>query len=203
MEHTNKDNMGWIGWVTYFMECRAGLYLRSRYNINPDKVYRMAMKELNTSASILEVLGAPLAGTDLRAYVMSGGGLTMSKLKPRLRSKRCFLIFPIRGSERKGLVSVQVKKKDGKYDVKLLAVDIPMASGPDQRLFLIGDEEEYRIGGGLIGELRDPVVRAMAASKELEERDDIEAEEDEERELQEAERKHQEQVEKLERDRTR
>ncbi|XP_021752317.1 uncharacterized protein LOC110717838 [Chenopodium quinoa] len=181
----------------------AGLYLRSRYNINPDKVYRMAMKELNTSASILEVLGAPLAGTDLRAYVMSGGGLTMSKLKPRLRSKRCFLIFPIRGSERKGLVSVQVKKKEGKYNVKLLAVDIPMASGPDQRLFLIGDEEEYRIGGGLIGELRDPVVRAMAASKELEERDDIEAEEDEERELQEAERKHQEQVEKLERDRTR
>lgn len=72
------------------------------------------MKELNTSAGILEVMGAPLAGTDLRAYVMSGGGLTMSKLKPRLRSKRCFLIFPIRGPERKGLVSVQVKKKDGK-----------------------------------------------------------------------------------------
>ncbi|KMT17406.1 hypothetical protein BVRB_2g038610 [Beta vulgaris subsp. vulgaris] len=181
----------------------AGLYLRSRYTINPDKVYRMAMKELNTSAGILEVMGAPLAGTDLRAYVMSGGGLTMSKLKPRLRSKRCFLIFPIRGPERKGLVSVQVKKKDGKYDCKLLAVDIPMAEGPDQRLFLIGDEEEYKLGGGLIGELRDPVVRAMAASKELDERDDIEAEEDEEREQQEAERKHHEEVARLEKERVR
>lgn len=180
----------------------AGLYLRARYTINPDKVYRMAMKELNTSASILEVMGAPLAGTDLRAYVMSGGGLTMSKFKPRLRSKRCFLIFPIRGSERKGLVSVQVKKKDGKYDVKLLAVDIPMASGPDQRLFLIGDEEEYRLGGGLIGELRDPVVKAMAAAKELEERDDIEAEEDEERALEEAERKHREELSRLEREKS-
>lgn len=181
----------------------AGLYLRARYTINPDKVYRMAMNKINTSASILEVMGAPLAGTDLRAYVMSGGGLTLSKLKPRLRSKRCFLIFPIRGPEMKGLVSVQVKKKEGKYDMKLLAVDLPMASGPDQRLFLIGDEEEYRLGGGLIGELRDPVVKAMAAAKELEEQDDIEAEEDEERELQEAERKHHEAVSKLEREKTR
>lgn len=78
-----------------------------------------------------------------------------------------------------------------------------MAEGPDQRLFLIGDEEEYKLGGGLIGELRDPVVRAMAASKELDERDDIEAEEDEEREQQEAERKHHEEVARLEKERVR
>lgn len=175
----------------------AGLYLRSRYTINPDKVYRMAMKELNTSAGILEVMGTPLTGTDLRAYVMSGGGVTLSKFKPRVRSKRCFLIFPIRGSEMKGLVSVGVKRSKGKYNMKLLAVDIPMASGPEQRLFVVGDEEEYRVGGGLIAELRDPVVRAMAATKELEERDDIEEEEDQERELQDAERKHHEEISKL------
>ncbi|PIN10809.1 hypothetical protein CDL12_16598 [Handroanthus impetiginosus] len=82
--------------------------------------------------------------------------------------------------------------------MKLLAVDIPMASGPDQRLFLIGDEEEYRIGGGLISELRDPVVKALAAAKEFEARDQKEDEEDAARELQETERKHQEEVEKLE-----
>lgn len=90
-----------------------GLYVRSRFTVNPDKVYRIAMRRLNTSAGILEVMGAPLSGTDLRAYVMSGGGLTVKNFKPRLRSKRCFLIFPIRGSERKGLVSVEVKKKKG------------------------------------------------------------------------------------------
>ncbi|KAG7033250.1 hypothetical protein SDJN02_07304 [Cucurbita argyrosperma subsp. argyrosperma] len=129
----------------------AGLYLRSRLTINPDRVYRMAMRKLNTSAGILEVMGAPLSGSDLRAYVMSGGGLTLKNFTPNRRSKRCFLIFPIRGSERKGLVSVE-------YDMKLLAVDIPMASGPDQRLYLIGNEEEYKIGGGLISELRDPVL---------------------------------------------
>jgi len=81
------------------------------------------------------------------------------------------------------------------YDMKLLAVDIPMASGPDQRLFLIGDEEEYRVGGGLISELRDPVVKAMAATKEFDNLDRIEEEEDAERELQEAERKEREEIE--------
>ncbi|GAB2288050.1 hypothetical protein Dimus_022395 [Dionaea muscipula] len=179
----------------------AGLYIRSRYTINPDRVYRMAMRKLNTSASILEVMGAPLTGTDLRAYVMSGGGLTMYKFKPRLRSKRCFLIFPIRGSERRGLVSIEVKKKKGQHDIKLLAVDIPMASGPEQRLFLVGDEEEYRIGGGLVGELRDPMVKAMAATKEFEKLEEIEEEEEVEREMQEAERKHQDDIARLERER--
>ncbi|CAN8254466.1 unnamed protein product [Cochlearia groenlandica] len=178
----------------------AGLYLRARFTINPDKVYRIAMRKLNTAADILEVMGAPLAGSDLRAYVMSGGGISLKKFKPTIRSKRCFLLFPVQGSERKGLVSVEVKKKKGQYDMKLLAVDIPMASGPDQRLFLIGDEEEYRIGGGLISELRDPVVKAMAATKEFDNLDRIEEEEDAERELQEAEQKQREEIEKLEKE---
>lgn len=84
------------------------------------------------------------------------------------------------------------------YDMKLLAVDVPMASGPDQRLYLIGNEEEYRVGGGIISELRDPVVRAMAATKEFDDLDEIEEEEDAERERQEAERKEHEEIEKLE-----
>ncbi|XP_043702323.1 uncharacterized protein LOC122652604 [Telopea speciosissima] len=176
----------------------SGLYVRSRFSINPDKIYRIAMRKLNTSAGILEVMGAPLSGTDMRAYVMSGGGISLKNFKPRVRNKRCFLIFPIRGSERRGLVSIEVKKKKGQYDMKLLAVDIPMATGPDQRLFLIGDEEEYKIGGGLISELRDPIVKAMAAEKEFEALDQKEEEEDAERELQEAERKNREETEKLE-----
>ncbi|KAL3837830.1 hypothetical protein ACJIZ3_022421 [Penstemon smallii] len=156
----------------------TGLYLRSRFTINPDKIYRMAMRKLNTSASILEVMGAPLTGTDLRAYVMSGGGITLKNFSLGLRSKRLFLIFPIKGSEENGLVIVEVKKKKGQYDMKLLAVDIPMRNGPDQRLFLIGDEEEYKTGGGLISELRKPVVKALAAAKEFEARELKEDEED-------------------------
>ncbi|KAK4383138.1 hypothetical protein Sango_2803800 [Sesamum angolense] len=132
------------------------------------KFTEMAMRKLNTSASVLEVMGAPLTGTDLRAYVMSEGGITLQKFQ------------------------TEVKKQ--KYDMRLLAVDIPMASGPDQRLFLIGDNEEYKIGGGLISELRNPVVKALAAAKEFEARDD---KEDAARELQEAGKKHQVDIQKL------
>uniref|UniRef100_A0A804MZG7 Uncharacterized protein n=1 Tax=Zea mays TaxID=4577 RepID=A0A804MZG7_MAIZE len=91
----------------------AGMYARARLTINPDKVYRLAMTKLNTSAAILEVMGAPLTGTDVRAYVMSGGGPKLKDFKFKLGSKRCFLIFPIKGSERRGLVSVEFKKKKG------------------------------------------------------------------------------------------
>ncbi|KAK8953624.1 hypothetical protein KSP40_PGU017424 [Platanthera guangdongensis] len=70
--------------------------------------------------------------------------------------------------------------------MKLLAVDVPMAAGPDQRIFLIGDELEYAVGGGLISELRDPIVKALAAEKEFEAIDIEEEEEDEKRELEEA-----------------
>ncbi|KAH7840661.1 hypothetical protein Vadar_019885 [Vaccinium darrowii] len=74
----------------------SGLYLRTRFTVNPDKVYRMAMRRLNTDAGILEVMGAPLSRTDLRAYVMSGGGISLKNFKPAFRKKRCLLIFPIR-----------------------------------------------------------------------------------------------------------
>lgn len=75
------------------------------------------------------------------------------------------------------------------YDMKLLAVDIPVASGPDQRLFLVGDEQEYKVGGGLISELREPIVKAMAAEKEFEDLDQEEEKADQIRELQEEEQK--------------
>lgn len=32
----------------------------------------------------------------------------------------------------------------------LTVYDIPMVSGLDQRVFLIGDEEEFKVGGGLV-----------------------------------------------------
>lgn len=160
----------------------AGMILRARYTINPDAVYRAAIRKLNASAALLEVLGAPLTGTDVRAYVMSGGGLKLKSFKPRLSGKRCFLIFPIKGSERRGLVSVEAKKKKGHYEFKLLAVDVPTA-GSDQRIFLVGDEKEYTVGGGLISELREPIIKAMAAQKEFEEEDEREADEEERQEL--------------------
>ncbi|KAH7437667.1 hypothetical protein KP509_05G083600 [Ceratopteris richardii] len=180
--------------------------IRARYTINPDKVYRIAMRMLNTSAAALEVLGPPLTGTDLRAYVMSSGGLKLKSLKPRISSRRCFFIFPIQGSEKKGLVSAEVKKKKGKYEFKLLAVDVAIP-GTEQRLYLVGDETEYKVGGGLVGQLRDPMLKAMAAQDEFDAQDEKEAEEEaraeEERRIEEAkseETRRNEEIARLERE---
>ena len=91
-----------------------GLYLRARYTISPDQVYRRTIRALQTHAGSLEVLGAPISGSDVRAYVMSGGGLRVKNWRVGLASRRCFLLFPVRGTEQRGIVSAEVKKKNGK-----------------------------------------------------------------------------------------
>lgn len=59
----------------------------------------------------MQVMGAPLAGSDVRAQVMTGGGLRLKALQPRLRSRRLQMIFPLRGSQHRGLVSLEVKRR--------------------------------------------------------------------------------------------
>jgi len=58
-----------------------------------------------------QVMGAPLAGSDVRAEVMTGGGLRLKGWLPRYRSRRLQMIFPLRGSERRGLVSLEAKRR--------------------------------------------------------------------------------------------
>lgn len=81
-------------------------------------MYRRAIRSLQTHAGSLEVLGAPVSGSDVRAYVMSGGGLRVKNWRVDLASRRCFLIFPVRGTEQRGIVSAEVKKKNGKVGGK-------------------------------------------------------------------------------------
>lgn len=170
----------------------SGLYLKTRYTVNPDGVYRQTMRMLQINAKVLEVMGAPLSGSHVRAYVMSGGGLRFKNYKMGLSSRRCFLIFPVRGPEGRGLVSAEIKKKSGKYDFKLLAVDVATSgsdSGVPQRIYIIGNENEYVESGGVIAELRDPVVKALAKQKDFDAEDDREAEEEARHEKEEREKK--------------
>ncbi|PNW83273.1 hypothetical protein CHLRE_05g232752v5 [Chlamydomonas reinhardtii] len=103
----------------------GALYGRWRTAVNPAAVYRQAMVKLNTNAGVLEVMGAPLVGSDVRAYVVTGGGLYLSKsMRIKLRSRRIQMMFPLSGPERKGLVSLEAKRKAGRYDWRLLAVDL-------------------------------------------------------------------------------
>jgi hypothetical protein len=56
-------------------------------------------------------MGAPLAGSDVRAQVLTGGGFRLRGLRPRYRSRRLQMIFPLRGAEHRGLVSLEAKRR--------------------------------------------------------------------------------------------
>ncbi|CAL5223236.1 g5715 [Coccomyxa viridis] len=150
----------------------AGLYLRSRYSIRPDAVYRKALVQLNTNPAILEVMGAPVAGSDLRAQILTGGGLRLKNLQPRIRSRRLQMLFWATGTERRGLVSLEAKKQKGRYLFKLLAVDVPSAAGPEQRIYLEGDARTYN-RGAVLREMRDPLLNALAMQDAYEAEDEV------------------------------
>ena len=59
----------------------------------------------------VQVMGPPLAGSDVRAYVMTGGGVRLKGLLPRYRSRRVQMIFPLRGTQKRGLVSLEAKRR--------------------------------------------------------------------------------------------
>lgn len=154
------------------------LYFRRQYTISPEAVYRQAMIRLNTSPGVLEVMGAPLAGSPVRATVTGGGGLRLKGLQPVWRSRRLYMLFPLKGTERRGIVSLEAKKRQGRYSFKLLAVDVPSAVGRQQRIFLEGDEKGYS-RGGIMGELRDPFIRVQQAEQHFEVEDDLDEAADE------------------------
>eukprot|EP00899_Mesostigma_viride_P006051 jgi/Mesvir1/15447/Mv06629-RA.1 len=167
-----SEGLAHFGMLGLAISCTllGGLYWRARVTINPDALYRRTMRTLNASSALVEVMGAPIVGSDIRAYVLSGGGFKMRDFRPGLKAHRAHMICAVHGSEHKGLVSVAAKKKRGKYVFKLLAVDIPTAAGPEQRIYLEGGPAEYIEWGGLIGMLRDPLIQAMALERENEER---------------------------------
>ena len=45
----------------------------------------------------------------------------------------------------------------GRYLFKLLAVDVPSAAGPEQRIYLEGDQRTYN-RGAVLREMRDPLL---------------------------------------------
>ena len=56
-------------------------------------------------------MGAPVAGSEVRAYVMTGGGLRFKGWLPRYRARRVQMIFPLKGTDKRGLVSLEAKKR--------------------------------------------------------------------------------------------
>ena len=151
----------------------GGTAMAWRRRLDPEAVYRLAMRQLKASPTVLRVLGAPLVASDTRAFVLSGGGVRLKNWRPQLRSRRCHLLFPISGSAGRGVVSAEAKKAGGAYTFKLLALDVP-GRGGEARVYLAGDVAAYD-KGGVLGELRDPLVMALAQAPQQEAEDERDA----------------------------
>ena len=150
----------------------AAWYYRRTFTISPSAVYRMAMIRLNTHPGVLEVMGAPVVGSDVRASVLTGGGIKLFP-KPKLKKKRVQMMFPLKGSERKGLVSLEAKKnRSGKLVLSLLAVDVARERSsllggqrteddtPYDRIYIEGGIKQYE-RGNVLNELRKPFLNAL------------------------------------------
>lgn len=158
----------------------AVFWYRKFFTISPSAVYRAATRQLNIHPGILEIMGAPLVGSDVRATVLTGGGLKFKGFRPKLRSRRVAMIFPLKGTERRGLVSVEAKKKGGAMKMTLLAVDVPMpqALGGEQRLYIVGGPAAYS-RGSVLDELRRPFLAALSSEEAVEAEEEAEEEREE------------------------
>lgn len=155
----------------------VAILYRRHFVISPTAVYRAALLKLNTHPGILEIMGAPLTGSTLQATVVTGGGLKFKGLRPKLRSRRVHMLFPLRGSERRGLVSVEAKKKGGQLRIGLLAVDVPMPAslGGEQRVYVEGGPKAYA-RGNVLDELRKPFLAAIGSQESGDAEDEAEDE---------------------------
>lgn len=73
----------------------GGWHLRQRSVVNAEHVYAATMRRLEQHHGLLEVLGAPIVGSELRALVTTKGGWRVSGMAPRWRPAKLHLVFPI------------------------------------------------------------------------------------------------------------
>ena len=143
-----------------------------RRSLDPEAVYRHAMRQLSADSSVTALLGTPLALSETRAFVLSGGTLRLKDgWRPALSSKRCHLLFPLRGPRGRGIVSAAAKRSQGRYVFSLLALDVPSGSRGEARVYLHGDDKAYN-KSEVLAELRDPLIASLVAEPAQEQEED-------------------------------
>ena len=138
----------------------------------PTALFRTVMGELKGSHAVKAALGTNLVASETRAFVLTGGGLTLKRWRPHFRSLRCHFLVPVTGSAGRGVVSAIAKRSHGKYVFKLLAVDTARAVGGggggggaslSGRVYIHGDDVCYN-KDNILKVLREPLVAQLDAA---------------------------------------
>ncbi|KAG1663632.1 hypothetical protein FOA52_011687 [Chlamydomonas sp. UWO 241] len=173
----------------------CALYARSVFTVSHTAVYRQAVRQLSTSPAVLEVLGSPVVASPVHVAASSGGGLRFKDLRVKARKPRVAMTFELTGPDRRGLVALEARKKQGRHVFSLLALDVlPSRSTLEglagaagvagsgsrlsgaARLYLAGDAHVYERSEPLLVSLRSPLMHAAGMQAVYERADEEEDE---------------------------
>ena len=145
----------------------AGAYaLRQRWKLDIDHCVTMAMRRLDGHSGVRELLGGPVTASAARVVVTSGGGLALFKrttsrffgavtLPVSVDSKWAHVVFELRGTRKRGVVSFGARKWGGEYALPILSLELDSRNGETYRLFLEGGSSEFE--ASVLPSLRAPL----------------------------------------------
>ena len=140
--------------------------LRQRWRLDVDYAVTLAMRRLEAHSGVRELLGGPVTLGESRVIVTSGGGLALFKrttsrvfgavtLPVSVDSKWAHVAFELRGTRKRGVVSLGARKWGGMYGIPLLALEVQSRDGEAYRLFLEGGAKDY--DASVLPSLREPL----------------------------------------------
>jgi hypothetical protein len=140
--------------------------LRQRWRLDVDYAVTLAMRRLETHSGVRELLGGPVTLGNSRVVVTSGGGLALFKrttsrmfgattLPVSVDSKWAHVAFELRGTRKRGTVSLAARKWGGMYTIPLLALEVQSRDGEAYRMFLEGGAKDY--DASVLPSLREPL----------------------------------------------
>lgn len=148
----------------------GGRSLRARAFADPDVVHAAIVRRVERHAGLREVLGAPLRAPARRVAATSGGEWIWRRgdAAPSWRAHKLHLVFPVVGTKKTGIVTVEANKTRGGYEYKTAAVDVAATNGDEHRVYLAGGASRRATAEAIGPSLREPLEATMSEAYERE-----------------------------------
>ena len=152
----------------------GGRYVRRRAFADPDVVHAAIVRRVENHAGLREVLGAaelaaPSASSP-RRQAASGSGEDADELAcwPRWRAHKIHLAFPLVGTKKTGMVTVEANKVRTGYAYKTIVVDVAANDGGEHRVHLAGRRDGRAAAEAIGPSLRAPLEAMLSEAYERE-----------------------------------
>lgn len=154
------------GVVTAAGVASAAYFAMQRITIRPEYVFRLALHRLRNSQSVVDAVGKPVQGGNLRAYTIREGHYAFNAINrigwvnPRVQ-----MLFSVQGPKQQAMVSLEAEKMGNTTEFTLLSVDVLGHHADAPPLLVEGLEDRLKVRGQLRGFLQSERVRYIEQSK--------------------------------------